>query len=75
MTDTSESDLAEALRRAFVRLAAADLPAQDKARWHQRLVAITNTAKRDTGRTAAKLARFDADWTAAVDDAPVEESG
>ena len=59
-------DVSGALRDAFAALGQADLPNDDKARWHQRLIAITNMAKRDTTRAREQLARFEADWESEI---------
>lgn len=58
------ADVSDGLRDAFAGVASADLPAEAKARWQQRLIAITNMAKRDTARAAAQLERFNRDWAA-----------
>ncbi|MDP9405664.1 MAG: hypothetical protein M3O86_03545 [Actinomycetota bacterium] len=60
--------LSGALREVFARVAAAPLAPEAKQRWHQRLLAITTTAKRDTSRAAEQLTRFCADWQAAGND-------
>ena len=54
--------LADGLRDAFARLAQSPLTPDEKARWQQRLLAVTNSAKRDTSRSLASLARFNDDW-------------
>lgn len=54
--------LSAALRDTFAMLAAAPLPPEDKGRWQQRLIAITNSAKRDLQRADASLRRFLAEW-------------
>lgn len=58
----SATDVAAALQRAFADLAAADLPPDEKGRWHQRLIAVTNAAKRDVARSQASLGRYEHDW-------------
>ena len=55
-------DVSTALRDAFATVAQSDLPVQDKGRWQQRLLAVTNMAKRDTARAREQLERFNADW-------------
>jgi hypothetical protein len=55
-------DFSERLRKAFADVTAADLNTSDKARWHQRLIAVTNAAKRDIHRARESLDRFDDDW-------------
>ena len=59
-------DVSAALRDAFAMVGQADLPDDDKGRWHQRLIAITNMAKRDTARARQQLERFEADWRAEI---------
>ncbi len=63
--DSAAAELvSEWLREAFLRVGMTPLPPQDKGRWHQRLIAITNTAKRDTPRALEQQRRFDDDWRA-----------
>lgn len=60
--DDADVDLAEGLRQAFVQLTHAPLTDSAKASWHRRLIAITNSAKRDETRARASLRRFLDDW-------------
>jgi hypothetical protein len=52
------------LKEAFAALGAADLSQDQRGRW--RLVAITNTAKRDLRRAEDQIERFHADWAREV---------
>jgi hypothetical protein len=54
------------LKEAFAALEAANLPQDQRGRWQRRLVAITNTAKRDLGQAEAQIKRFRADWAREV---------
>lgn len=54
--------LSDALREAFAELTAAGLAGEDAARWQRRLIAITNTAKRDLDRALEQMERFRQDW-------------
>jgi hypothetical protein len=67
MSEDDASRLAEALREGFARLAAAQLEPAERGRWQQRLIAITNAAKRDLPRALAQLERFERDWRNAQD--------
>ena len=64
--DTVDDDelqrLSEGLKEAFARVAQSQLAPDEKGRWQQRLIAVTNSAKRDQGRALASLARFNEDW-------------
>lgn len=55
-------DVADRLRDAFAAIAAADIPGDEKGRWHHRLLAITNMAKRDVARAGEQLTRWTHDW-------------
>lgn len=63
MTD-DDAQLAEHLRLAQRRVAALDVDDAAKARAFQRLLAISDAAKRDTTRAAARLQRFCTDLDA-----------
>ncbi|MGH8901807.1 MAG: hypothetical protein ACRDYA_09000 [Egibacteraceae bacterium] len=55
------------LKEALAALGtAAHLPQDQRGWWQRRLVAITNTAKRDLGRAEVEIQRFHADWTREV---------
>jgi len=56
-------ELSRGLREALAAVAAAELPAGQRARWQHRLAAITDVARRDVGTAADELARFERDWT------------
>lgn len=60
MSETDE--VSERLRRAFAALA--QLPPDERPRWHRRLIAVTNTTKRDLAGAVAQLDRYDRDWAA-----------
>ena len=78
MTAPSDDDarLAEGLRLAHRRVASLEVDDAAKARAAQRLLAISDAAKHDTRRAAARLDRFvsdlDAGRIAAADDPPHE---
>lgn len=61
---TTGTDVGDQLKALFAEVIAADLPPESKGRWHQRLLAITNTAKHDVGRAAEQLRRFTDEWNA-----------
>lgn len=55
------------LKEAFARVGGAeDLSPEERRRWQQRLVAITNTTKRDLPRAREQTRRFDRDWAERV---------
>jgi hypothetical protein len=58
--------LTEGLRDAFARVASARLEGQQRDRWHRRLGAITDTARRNLAGAQAQLDRFDEDWAREV---------
>lgn len=61
----STSDrISEQLKTLFAAVVTADLAPDEKGRWHQRLIAITNTTKRDLNRAAQQLERFVDEWNA-----------
>jgi len=60
MSDVDE--VGERLRRAFAALT--ELPPSARPRWHQRLIAVTNTTKRDLTGAVEQLDRYDRDWAA-----------
>lgn len=53
--------LTDRLREVRERLEAAKVSTEQKARWHRRLIAITNAAKEDLARADDQLTRFTAD--------------
>ena len=64
MTDDLARDLARRLRDAHRRVAALDLPDEDKARVARRLIALTDASKHDLARASARLDRLLADLDA-----------
>lgn len=71
MSSMSDSDdrferVSEQLKAAFQALATPDLPDEDRPRWHQRLIAITNSAKHDLATAEQRLDSYWADWEAEV---------
>lgn len=54
-------EVGERLKRAFAALS--ELPPDDRPRWHKRLIAVTNTTKRDLAGAVEQLDRYDRDWT------------
>jgi hypothetical protein len=73
VTAPSDGDaaLADGLREAQRRVAALDVEPAVKERVFHRLLAISDAAKRDTARAAARLARFERD----LDEGRVAASG
>lgn len=61
--------LADGLKDAFAALAAADVAVEDKARWQQRLLAITNASKHGVVRALERLEAYWRDWEAWLSDA------
>lgn len=55
-----------ALKGAFAAVAGADMDVHEKGRWQQRLIAVTNMAKRDVARAGRQLDRFNDEWNARV---------
>ncbi len=55
-----QAEVGERLKRAFAALA--ELPADERPRWHRRLIAVTNTTKRDLAGAVEQLDRYDRDW-------------
>jgi hypothetical protein len=66
-----DAALADELRRAQRRVAGLQVEPGAKQRAFQRLLAISDAAKHDTTRAAARLDRFLQD----LDDAPVDGAG
>lgn len=62
--DDIAARVADTLKRAFEVVATAPLPADEKGRWHHRLIVITNTSKHDVGRAWQQLRRFIDEWNA-----------
>lgn len=60
----------EDLKQGFAALGGPALADADKSRWHQRLIAITNSAKHDLPTAEARLARYWSDWEAQVGPRP-----
>lgn len=60
--------LTEGLHAAFARVAAAKLETRQRERWHRRLAAISDTARRDLGGAQAELDRYHEDWSREVRD-------
>ncbi|HWH31345.1 MAG TPA: hypothetical protein VNU01_01595 [Egibacteraceae bacterium] len=55
--------VSDGLRAAFAELGATKLRADEAARWHRRLIAISNVAKRDLPGALEQLERFEHDWS------------
>ena len=72
MTEDLAADLAVRLRDAHRRVARLEVSDDEKARAARRLLALSDTAKRDLARASARLDRFladlDAGRIAAADD-------
>ena len=68
--DDSTIDLAEELKQAFAALGPADIPPEDKQRWQQRLIAITNSSKHDVDTAAGRMQRYWQEWEQAVGPRP-----
>jgi hypothetical protein len=64
MTEELEAQLATRLRDAHRRVAALDVPDDQKARVARRLIALTDASKRDVARASARLDRLLADLDA-----------
>lgn len=60
------AQVAERLKDAFAAVIAAAIDAEEKGRWHQRLLAVTNMSKHDVARAREQLNRFDDAWNARV---------
>lgn len=54
-------DVTERLRDLYDRVDSAKASAEQKGRWHRRLIAITNSAKDDLERAEGQLVRFTAE--------------
>lgn len=54
-------ELTEQLRELYDRVDAAKVSAEQKGRWHRRLIAITDSAKDDLDRAEGHLVRFTAE--------------
>jgi hypothetical protein len=65
--DDPAARLAARLPEAFRALGQVALPDDERGRWHERLIAITNAAKHDVGRAEARLDRWFAELAAAAD--------
>lgn len=55
---TTAEQVADELRDAFQSLASVSVPAEERAAFQRRLLAITTTAKRDVGRAKEQLERL-----------------
>jgi hypothetical protein len=55
--------VSDGLRDAFAQLGQAKLRPDEAGRWHRRLLAITNVAKRDLPGALEQLERFQRDWS------------
>ena len=64
MTGDVARELAERLRDAHSRVGRLDLPDDEKARLSRRLIALSDVAKTDLHRAAARLDRLMADLEA-----------
>lgn len=56
--------VSESLKNAFTAVMNADIAPEERARWQQRLLAVTNMSKRDVVRAREQLDRFDDEWNA-----------
>lgn len=62
--------VSQQLKLGFAALAGPDMDDQVKPRWHQRLIAITNSAKHDLPTAERRLDRYWADWEEQVGPRP-----
>ena len=62
--------LAESIKVAFAAFGQAEMPAEDRPRWHQRLIAITNSSKHDIATAEGRLEKYWSDWEAEVGPRP-----
>ena len=62
--DDAAARVAHTLKAAFAAVASAPLPPDEKARWQQRLIAITNMTKHDVVRAHEQLQRLQREWNA-----------
>lgn len=70
-TDADRAErVGEGLKLAFQAMGSADIPDEDRPRWHQRLIAITNSSKHDLATAEARLERYWADWADHVGQPP-----
>ena len=53
--------LSESLKRTHQRVVRAPVAPERRARWHRRLIAIANAAKRDLVKASEQLSRFTAE--------------
>lgn len=63
--DQLRAVVGERLKEAFAALGDADIPAVEKGRWHQRLIAITNSSKHDLATAQRRLDAWFAELSAA----------
>ena len=73
--DDVAAQVAARLKDAFAAVMAAPLDADEKGRWHQRLLAVTNMSKHDVARAREQLDRFDDAWNARVRGKDEREDG
>ncbi|MPZ74678.1 MAG: hypothetical protein GEU74_15925 [Nitriliruptorales bacterium] len=75
--DTITQQVSDTLRSAFAAIATADIAPDEKGRWQQRLIAVTNIAKRDVSRAHEQLVRFNDEWNTRLrgKDEPEDETG
>ena len=64
--DDVAAQVAAQLKDAFATVIAAPIDADEKGRWQQRLLAVTNMSKHDVARAREQLSRFDDAWNARV---------
>jgi hypothetical protein len=64
--DDVAAQVAARLKDAFAAVMTAPFDADEKGRWHQRLLAVTNMSKHDVARAREQLNRFDDAWNARV---------
>ena len=60
--DDVAAQVAAQLKDAFAAVIAAPIDADEKGRWQQRLLAVTNMSKHDVVRAREQLNRFDDAW-------------
>lgn len=54
--------VSDQLRVGFAALAGPDIDQDEKPAWHRRLIAITNSSKRDLATAEKRLQTYWADW-------------
>jgi hypothetical protein len=73
--DDVAATVAADLKDAFAAVIAAPIDADEKGRWHQRLLAVTNMSKHDVARAHEQLIRFNDAWNARVRGKDEREEG